>query len=397
MNVLLARTATVLVATLVVFPAARADVVTDWNQRSAALITESRIGTPPAVRVMALVQTAAHEAARDAERAEPGNPAAMEAALAGAHRLAFAQLLPAVKPAVEAAFQAALAKQPDGEARAGHVAIGERAAQRVLAERSAEMPRAPDAYRPHATAGAYVPTAMPVMTQWPQRKPWRLERADQFRPEAPPTLTSATWARDYNEMRAYGGRESGVRTPEQTGIGRFWDYSLPAIYHGVVRSVALQPGRGPLENAKLFATVAQAMDDALIAVFDAKYAYHFWRPVTAIRNGDLDGNDATERDATWLPLIDTPMHPEYPCAHCILAGSVAAVLEAEGRVRPLPELATSSPTAQGATRKWSTPAAFAQEVAVGRIYGGVHYRNSTEVGLAMGRRVGEWHAQGAQR
>jgi hypothetical protein len=164
---------------------------------------------------------------------------------------------------------------------------------------------------------------------------------------------------------------------------------LPAVYHGVVRSVALQPGRDVLANARLFATVAQAMDDALIAVMDAKYAYNLWRPVTAIRNGDLDGHDDTERDAAWTPLIDTPMHPEYPCAHCILAATVATVLKADARERPLPVLSTTSPTAQGAVRRWSSLESFTQEVALARIVVGVHYRYSTEVGIAMGRQIGE--------
>ena len=161
----------------------------------------------------------------------------------------------------------------------------------------------------------------------------------------------------------------------------------------VVRSVALQPGRDVLANARLFATVAQAMDDALIAVFDAKYTYNRWRPVTALRNADLDGNDATDRDPAWVPLIDTPMHPEYPCAHCILAGTVSTVIDAELQGRAMPELSTASPTAQNAVRRWASTADFANEVALARILGGVHYRHSTETGLEMGRRIGRWALQ----
>jgi hypothetical protein len=233
---------------------------------------------------------------------------------------------------------------------------------------------------------------MPAVPQWAQRKPWMLERADQFRPGPPPALSSERWARDFDEVKALGGRDSPQRSAEQTEIGRFWDYSLPAVYHGIVRSVALQSGRDVLGNARLFATVAQAMDDALIAVFDAKYTYNLWRPLTAIRNGDVDGHDGTERDAAWVPLIDTPTHPEYPCAHCVLAATVAAIVKAEARDRPLPVLSTSSPTAQGVVRRWNSTEAFAQEVALARIVGGVHFRNSTDVGLAMGQRIGEWAA-----
>ena len=156
-----------------------------------------------------------------------------------------------------------------------------------------------------------------------------------------------------------------------------------------MRSVANVPGREVTQNARLYAAVTQAMDDALIAVFDAKYHYNFWRPVTAIRNGDIDGNDATERDPSWTSFIDTPMHPEYPCAHCILSAAVGTVLRAEIGTGPVPTLTTTSPTAKGAARNWTKIDDFVQEVANARVYDGVHYRNSAEVGASMGKQVGE--------
>jgi len=367
---------------------ARADVITDWNLRSSQIIGTARIGTPPAVRIMAIVQTAAYEAARDAGDGPAPSAQAVEAAVAAAHRTALTQLLPAQRTAIEAAFSAAVAHIADDRARAGSAAIGERAAQRVLAERAADLPRAAESYRPHTTAGVYVPTVTPAVVTWPQRRPWLLERADQVRPGPPPALNSERWARDYNEVKALGARDSKQRSAEQTAVARFWDYSLPAVYHGVVHSVALQPGRDVLANARLFAAVAQAMDDALIAVFDAKYAYNFWRPGTAIRNGDIDGNEATERDAQWSPLSDVPLHPEYPSAHSILAATVGTLLEAEVAGAPMPTLATSSPTADGATRRWNQVDDFVREVGEARVLEGVHYRNSVEVGEAMGRRIG---------
>jgi len=152
--------------------------------------------------------------------------------------------------------------------------------------------------------------------------------------------------------------------------------------------VALAPGRDVARNARLYAAVAQAMDDALISVFDAKYQYNFWRPLTAIRNGDIDGNDATAREPSWTPLVDAPLHPEYPSGHAILAGSVGAVLKADIGAGPVPVLATSSPTLKGATRRWSSIEDFVQEVVDSRIYAGIHYRTATEVGAEMGRRIG---------
>ena len=373
---------------------ARADAVTDWNTKAADFITEARLGTPPAVRVMAIVQTAVHEAVQ--EVLPQGPAASQEAAVAAANRTALRALMPAQQAAIDSAYQAALAALPDTPARARGIGAGERAAAAVLAARAKEAPAlaAADSTRPHIgnLPGVYVPTVLPAATAWPGRTPWVMANAAQFRPGPPVALTSATWARDFEEIKAYGGREGSRRSAEQTEIARFWDYSLPAIYHGVVRSVAQAPGRDVAANARLFATVAQAMDDALIAVFDAKHHYRFWRPVTAIRNADLDGHDATQRDAAWLPLLDTPMHPEYPSGHSILAGAVGAVLKAEVGTQPV-RLATSSPTAKGATRQWTQIDDFVNEVAMARVWGGLHYRSTNETSLGMGRAIGELAVQ----
>jgi len=210
----------------------------------------------------------------------------------------------------------------------------------------------------------------------------------QFRPGAPPALTTDAWARDYNEAKELGSKASTKRSVEQTEIARFWEYSLPPIYHGVVRSVANQSGRDVTRNARLFAAMTQAMDDAMISVFEAKYQYNFWRPATAIRNGDIDGNDATQRDASWSPLIDAPMHPEYPSGHAILAAAVGAVLKADVGDARMP-LATTSPTAKGATRRWTNVDDFVREVADSRVYAGIHYRTGVDVGATMGKRIGE--------
>jgi len=378
--------ATAVAAAAAVQPA-RADAVTDWNIKAGEFITEARLGTPPAMRVMAIVQTAVHGAVSQAPAA------AHEAAVAAANRAALTALLPSQQAAIDAAYKAALAAIADTPARASGIAAGERAAAQVLAARAKEAPvfATPDATRPHVgTPGTYVPTAMLAATAWPQRTPWVMTSASQFRPPAPPSLTSDTYARDLEEIRALGGRASTRRSPEQTEIARFWDYSLPPIYHGVVRSVALAPGRDIAANARLFATVSQAMDDALIAVFDAKYHFTFWRPVTAIRNADVDGNEATTREPAWMPLIDVPMHPEYPSGHSILAGAVGAVLRAEVGSAPV-KLSTTSPTAtpKGAARHWTSIDAFMQEVAMARVYGGLHFRFTNEVSLGMGRAIGE--------
>ena len=387
---------TVLVLTVFATFNAMADVVTDWNAKTGEIITAAAPGAPPANRAMAILHTAVYEAANAITKRYPPSGLALEAAkgasvdaaIAAVHRAVLTQLVPAQRTAVETAYRAALSQLGDGGGVQEGIAIGEKAAAAVLAARAGDGAATPAAYRPHAAAGAYVPTTLPAVPQWPQRKPWLMTSAAQFRPGAPPALSSERWARDYNEIKALGGKDSASRTEEQTAIARFWEATLPPIYHGLVRSLATMPGRDVTQNARLFAAVTQATDDALVAVFDAKYHYNFWRPITAIRNADNDGNDATERDAAWMPFIDTPMHPEYPCAHCIVAASVATVLQAEVGNGAQPTWTTTSSTANGSARSWPNLDAFVQEVSNARIYDGVHYRNSTEVGVAMGRQVG---------
>lgn len=367
---------------------AHADVITDWNQKTNEFITEARIGTPPAVRISAIAQTAALRAVTTLPRG-----ASVEAAVAAAHRTALLKLMPAQQASIDASYNAALGAIIESSAKSSGVAAGEKAAAEVMADRLDDGAGTPEAYRPHAAAGAYVPTASTAVPQWAQRKPWLMATAAQFRPAAPPALSSVQWARDFDEVKRLGHRTSKERTPEQTEVARFWDYSLPAIYHGVLRSVAQQPGRDVERNARLFAAAAQAMDDAVIGVFDAKYHFAFWRPVTAVRNADVDGNDATARDATWVSLIDAPMHPEYPSAHSTLASSVATVIKADMGTAALPKLATTSPTGKGATRYWSSTDAFVQEVSNARLWGGIHFRSALRAGEAMGQRVGELAAR----
>jgi hypothetical protein len=358
------------------------DAVTEWNGKAGELIAEARMGTPPAIRVMAIVQTAVHEAVK----AVPVSSAT--AAVAAANRVTLAKLLPSQEAGIKAAYEAALAGIPDGAAKSAGIEAGEKAAAAVLASRADDGAATLERYRPAAAAGSYVPTAAPAVPQWAQRKPWLMARADQFRPAPPPAMSSATWQRDFNEVKVLGARNSVTRTPEQTEIGRFWEFSLPSIYFNVARSTTMGATRDIAQNARLYASMAQAMDDALIAVMEAKYQHNFWRPVTAIRNGDADGNDATERDAGWVSLIDAPLHPEYPSAHSILAAAVGTVLKAEIGTGPVPVLSTTSPTLKGVTRQWTSIDAFMQEVADARIYEGIHFRHSTQVGLEMGRKIG---------
>src|SRR6266540_1135952 len=176
---------------------------------------------------------------------------------------------------------------------------------------------------PVTTAGVYIPTALTVAPQWPDLMPFAMTSPSQFRPKPPIALESEQWGKDYNEIKELGAKNSSKRTARQTEDVRFWLLTGPLSTHPLHRQIALRKEMSVIDSARFMTVVTAAEADAMIAVLDAKYKYAFWRPITAIRNGDIDANAATERDATWLPIDNTPMHPEYPCAHCIVSSAVA--------------------------------------------------------------------------
>jgi hypothetical protein len=370
---------------------AHADTVADW----ADITTEIATDGPNTVRTLALAQSAVYEAVnaitsrypRDRVDLGPAEGASIDAAIAAASRAVLLHEAPALKPQIEAAYDKALHAMLDDDARMRGVNLGGRAADDVLAKHTDDLGN-PEPYRPVATPGVYVVTTFPLGVAVSQHKPWFLKNPAQFRPGPPPALKSAVWARDYNETKTFGAANSTVRTPEQTDIARFWATALPDVHIGVLSSLARAPGRELTRNARLFAAATGALNDTEIAVFEAKYHYNFWRPITAIRNGDQDDNAATERDPAWLPLIVTPIQPEYPCAHCMIASTIATVIRLDVGTDPMPTLSTHSNTLPGVTRSWSRTEDVVSEVSNARIWDGVHYRNSAEVGVRMGEQVG---------
>ncbi|MEA3178995.1 MAG: hypothetical protein QOI59_2518 [Gammaproteobacteria bacterium] len=372
--------------------AARADTIADWADMTTRIATDG----PNTIRTIALSQSAVYEAVNAITRRYPrdvvnlgsADGASIDAAIAAASHSVLLHEAPALQPQIEAAYQKMLAKIPDEATRRKGIAVGEHAAADVLAKHKGDIGDI-EPYRPLTSPGGYVPTTFPLGYAVAQHKPWFLKSNSQFRPGPPPDLKSAVWTRDYNEVKSVGAAESTVRTADQTGIGRFWATALPEVHIGVVSSLARAPGREITRNARLFAAVMGALNDTEIAVFEAKYHYQFWRPITAIRNGDRDDNPATERDADWAPLIVTPIQPEYPCAHCMISSALATVIRADIGKEPLPVLSNTSNTAPGVTRHWTSTEDLVKEVSIGRIYGGMHYRNSTEVGVKMGEQVGK--------
>jgi hypothetical protein len=261
---------------------------------------------------------------------------------------------------------------------------------RILEARATDGASAPDAYRPKTKPGVYIPTPITVGSQFPDVTPFALTSPSQFRPKPPPALDSEQWARDYNEIKDLGEKNSTKRTVRQTEDARFWLLVGPRSTQPLPRQVAIARNMNVLDSARFMTLVTIAAMDAVIAVFDAKYKYEFWRPITAIRNGDIDGNPATERVATWQPIDATPMHPEYPCAHCITSSAIATVIEAALGTHEIPEVALMSPFAPGVTHRFTNLRAYTEEVANARIYAGFHYRTSTIVGREMGQKIGDW-------
>jgi hypothetical protein len=385
---------------LCLLSSAMADVVTDWNEKVVAASIAARQSPPVQARNMAMVHLAMFDALNSIEprytpyRVQlqvPSTTSSIAAASAAAHYL-LVRLYPDQLKDTDAALKAALAAVPDGDAKAQGLQLGEKVAAAMLQDRSKDGATAPDTYRPHAAAGTYVPTVLPAASSWGAVKPFALKSGNQFRPGAPYALNSAQWAKDYIEVKRMGAKTGSGRSAEQTEIARFWEQIGAATYNPLVRQILAAKNPDLMENARLFALVSIASADAFIAIFDAKYAYNFWRPVTAIRNGDMDGNDATERDAAWEPIIPTPMHPEYPCAHCISQSSVATAMSATfGDAVPTVKL--TSTTAPGVTRSFSRLSDYVTEVINARVYDGVHYRTSGEVGAEMGRKIGEYVMQ----
>lgn len=374
---------------------ARADSVTDWNIKAREIVVDARFSTAHSNRALAIVHTSVYEAVNAITKKYPASldlkapdDSSIHAAIASAVRVSLLHLMPDRKREIEDVYTEALAKIADSDEKTQGVAIGQQAAKAVWATRKNDGSQTPETYRPYTTAGKYVPTTIPAVPKWANRKPWMFADPTRFRPGPPPKLTSDTWTRDFMEVKKVGSKKSEHRSEEQTRMAKFWEATLPPIYHGVVHSVANMPGRDVTQNARLFAAVTRATDDAMIAVFEAKYHYGFWRPITAIRNADIDGNENTLTDPAWVPFIPTPMHPEYPCAHCVVAGTVGAILKAEIGRKASPELWTVSYTDGGARRNWKSVDDFMQEVSDARIYDGVHYRTSTEVGTAMGLQIG---------
>jgi hypothetical protein len=375
---------------------AKADVIMDWNAKADAIGFEKQLANSANSRAQAMLHVAVFEAVNAVDKrytpyklnltADRGT--SREAAAASAAHDVLVALYPDQKADLDATLATSLSAIAEGEAKTKGIELGKKAAAEIIAVRANDGFNTPESYRPQTSPGAYVPTIVPIESTAAKITPWVMRAASQFRPAPPPALTSEVWTKDLNEIREFGSINSTRRSAEQTTIARFWFFTGPRTYNSIVRQIATAKNMDLVDCARLYALTAMAASDAFIAVFDGKYAYNLWRPVTAIRNADITNNPATPREAAWLPLGTTPMHPEYPCAHCIVSSAVSNVLQSVVG-NEVGEITLVSPTAPGVTRKWTRLQDYSDEVANARIYAGFHYRFSAEAGKDMGKKIAE--------
>lgn len=375
----------------------RADVITDWNKTAIDVMRAVSVAGNPWTRSMAIMNVSMADAVNSVENRYsrftpelPSDPnASSEAAAAAAARDILMRQYPGQKAKIDEAYAASLAKVPDGPARAAGISLGEKVAAAVFTERQNDQTNLPDTYRPIATPGVWVPTTPPLFPQYATAKPWGMDSASQFRPGPPPALNSALYARDYNETKDFGGVKSTKRTDAQSDAVRFWtQINLGPAWFQAAAQVSDRKNLSLSDKARVFALMSMALANCFIVDWDAKFTYNFWRPITAIRNGDQDGNDATERDAAWQPLNATPMHPEYPSQAGINAGAASGVLEAIFGKEPEGFVATDINDAR-LSRQFASFAQMDQEHKEVRIWGGIHFRNSLEVGDVMGKKIAD--------
>jgi hypothetical protein len=255
----------------------------------------------------------------------------MDAAAAAAARGIVVRVFPLQQAMMDAALATSLAQMPEGQARADGLQVGHEVAAKLFELRKADGANAKVDYVFGTDAGVYQRTppmnAQPVLPHWRHTKPFVLKGAGQFEPPGPPASSSAAFAKDLDEVKSLGAKNSPVRTNEQTAVAIFWAGSEMPPLNAVGRAAAAARHTSLPDNARLFAYLNMAMADAFIAGFEAKCRFNFWRPITAIRNAAIADNPAISADPGWEPLLVTPPHPGYPSTHCFASGAAVKVFQ----------------------------------------------------------------------
>jgi hypothetical protein len=385
--------------------ASASDVVVDWNNQLLGSITSTSQGPPLAARAMAMTHVAMFEAVNSIDRTyapykgyyatDAGTN--REAAAAQAAHDVLAHLYPSRLADFDSQLASSLASIPDGAGKTSGVALGRLAASGMIQQRTGDGSQnvvtpaagtAPGQWRP--TPPGYLPGAFAQMAT---TTPFGMSSPTQFRPAAPPSLSSAEYAHDVNEVKRLGSATSTDRTPEQTDIARVWAFGAgsmtpPGAWNKVAQQVAQSNSMGITQSVRMFALLGMAEADAAISAWDCKNAYNLWRPISAIREADTDGNAATDPDASWTPLLTTPNFQSYTSGHSTFSSAAAAILrEVTGT-----DTASFSVSALGITRNFTSFAAAADEAGMSRIYGGIHFGFDNTVGLHCGNAIGEYTA-----
>jgi hypothetical protein len=401
-----------------------AEDVIAWNERVLNVIATGGQNNVVQTRSLAMAHAAMHDALNVIERryeqyavsrcSRCGVPwASPEAAIAAAAHGVLRGVIPhfgtpaqqaAAAAAADGAYTASMATIPDGAGKTVGISIGHTAASAILAIRSTDGALlAGDPYVPLTGPGFWQPTPNPnppdpaaggagldpaLISGWGNVSPFTLQSSEQFRPDGPPSRSSRKYVRDYDEVKSLGEKLSSARSAEQSETARFWYEGSQSGWNRIAR-VAAEPRRLDLwDQARLFALLNFAMADGFIAGWSSRYAHHFWRPVTAIREGDTDGNNDTPGDPLWESFLNTPAIPEYPSTHSVLGAAAAEVLARFFRNDAVAFTVTSGAPFAGITRSFSSFSEAAQDNADSRVYAGVHFREATRDGIRLGRRIG---------
>jgi PAP2 superfamily len=385
---------------------ANADVVTDWNNAALGAIRTGRTAPPVASRSLAILHVSIYDAVNGIARThEPylvqsvaPSSASREAAASAAAHKALVNLFPTEASNFDERHAGIVGAIPNGPQKAAGIVWGEFVANQILAARANDGSNAIVPPPGGSGPGVWIPTppgSLPyLLPQWGFVAPFAMTSSSQFRPPGPPSLDSEQYAADYNEVKELGAASGSTRTVDQTEIALFWadgagTETPPGHWNSIARIIGADQGNTLEENARLFALLNIAMADAAICAWDAKYTFHNWRPVTAIRNAETDGNPATDPDTAWNSFIVTPPFPDYVSGHSTFSASAATVLALFYGTDHI-GFSTGSDFLPGVIRDFDSFSAAAGEAAVSRVYGGIHFRFASEDGLQAGISIGEW-------
>jgi len=381
--------------------AARADAVTDWNSYGAAAVITAARG-PGGYVDLAYMHIAMYDAVNAIDRryavfavspsTVPAGAAQDAAAVAAAYTV-LRTLFPAQQATLDAGYATSLAAIPNSQAKTDGITVGTEVAALFLASRAGDGRDAPITYTPGSGPGAWIPTspAPPAVVYLSRMRPFAMETASQFRADGPPALTSEQYAADFNEIKILGCLDCPARTEEQRVIGLFYTDLGPAQTARAFRQVALDYPMSIADNARLFAMLYVALGDAAIGSVESKYYFGFWRPITAIRNADTDGNPDTEADPDWTPLATTPNFPDYVSTHSATWGAFSETLRQFFGTKHVDFTMTSAAT--GTTRHFTNTDDIAKEIIDARVYVGFHFRTADVHGVVMGKKIAKYVAK----